>query len=84
MQHPSHLPQRSNPNSSDRSPEVADREPTPECPGLNASLNPRTEELEDLPSFKVFLKKNLPYQAPPQDLLANIYRRIGQIKAEQA
>lgn len=82
MQHPSQLPQRSN---QDRTlPEVADREPTPECEGLNLSVNARTEELEDLPSFKVFLKKNLPYQQPPADLLANIYARVDKIKAEQA
>ena len=68
-------------------PEVADREPelTSDCPdSLNISLKPTTGELEDLPAFKVFLKKNLPYEAPPENLLANIYDRIDRIKAENA
>ena len=71
-------------------PEVADREPSGPEPGctdggeINLSINPATEELEDLPSFKVFLKKNLRPQATPAGLLAAIYDRVDQIKAEQA
>ncbi|OAV44512.1 hypothetical protein [Lewinella sp. 4G2] len=67
-------------------PEVADREPEPteDCPDtLNLSINPATQELEDLRSFKVFIKKNLPLPAPPAGLLAGIFDRIDQIKAEE-
>lgn len=66
-------------------PEVADREPAEgdvRCSeDLNLSIDARTEELQDLPSFKVFLKKNLPYQEAPLDLLSKIYDRVDQIKA---
>ena len=69
-------------------PEVADREPRetdPDCTDgdLHLSLDPRTGDLEDLSTFKVFLKKNLRPQAAPADLLANIYDRVDRIKAER-
>ncbi|NJC26266.1 hypothetical protein [Neolewinella antarctica] len=85
MQHPNSFHQKKTPATPSQ-PEVADREPEEElrCQSsdLNLSIDARTEELEDLPSFKVFLKKNLPYQATPKDLLASIYDRVDRIKAE--
>ena len=81
MQHPSHLPKHQRPQ-----PEVADREPDTSCSesDLDLSITPRTGEVADLSNFKVFLKKNLPYQPTPNDLLANIHRRIEQIKTEES
>ncbi len=66
-------------------PEVADREPeNMDChQELNLSLDPATGELEDLATFKVFLKKNLPYEQAPTDLLAKIYDRVDAIKADR-
>ncbi|MEM9259187.1 MAG: hypothetical protein AAGA62_06035 [Bacteroidota bacterium] len=69
-------------NADQRLPEVVDRElsgPVGEC--LDLSIHPRTEELVDLDSYRVFLKRNLKWQAPPADLLANIHARIDRIKA---
>jgi len=65
-----------------RLPEVVDREPAlpvGEC--LDLSIDPRTDEVVNLQDFRVFLKRNLPYQAPPANLLANIHARIDRIKA---
>lgn len=65
-----------------RTPEVADREP--ECPvgeSLDLSIDPRTGDLQNLDTYKVFMKRNLKWQAPPADLLANIHARIDRIKA---
>ncbi|MEL7159658.1 MAG: hypothetical protein AAFN92_02780 [Bacteroidota bacterium] len=73
-------PQRN--RSGHQLPEVADREPVApvgEC--LDLSIDPRTEDLVNLQDFRVFLKRNLPYQAPPADLLANLHARIDRIKA---
>ena len=78
-------PNRKSPSNNRPLPEVAERQTEKACPDqeLNLSIDSRTGELEDLSTFKVFLKKNLPYQAPPADLLANIYDRIDAIKADQ-
>lgn len=65
-------------------PEVADREPAVpvgEC--LDLSIDPKTEELVDLKSYKVFMKRNLNWQAPPVDLLANIRARLAEIDAQK-
>lgn len=63
-------------------PEVADREPvTPVGDCLDLSIDQKTEELIDLSAYKVFLKRNLKWQAPPVDLLANINARLDKVKA---
>ena len=79
-----HPNRNSRQTSSRPTPEVADREPQTDCPDteLNLSIDPASGEMQDLASFKVFLKRNLPNQAPPADLLASIYDRVDQIKAE--
>jgi len=48
---------------------------------LNIKVDHKTGEIEPLDQYKVFLKRNLKWQAPPADLLANIYERIDRIKA---
>ncbi len=63
-------------------PEVVDREasvPAGEC--LDLSIDPTTEDLADLTAYKVFMKRNLNWQAPPVDLLANINARLEKVKA---
>lgn len=63
-------------------PEVADREPVgPVGDCLDLSVDPNTEELLDLSAYRVFLKRNLKWQAPPVDLLANINARLDKVKA---
>lgn len=63
-------------------PEVADREPVvPVGDCLDLSIDPKTEELVDLSAYRVFLKRNLKWQAPPVDLLANINARLDKVKA---
>jgi hypothetical protein len=63
-------------------PEVADREPAvPAGEGLDLSIEPQTEDLVDLKAYKVFMKRNLKWQAPPADLLANINARLDKVKA---
>lgn len=63
-------------------PEVADREPVaPLGDCLDLSIDPKTEELVDLSAYRVFLKRNLKWQAPPVDLLANINTRLDKVKA---
>lgn len=63
-------------------PEVADREPAvPAGECLDLSIDPQTEELADLTAYKVFMKRNLKWQAPPVDLLANLNARLDKVKA---
>ena len=63
-------------------PEVVDREPeVPAGECLDLSIDPKTEDLTDLTAYKVFMKRNLKWQAPPVDLLANINARLEQVKA---
>ncbi|MFT5998270.1 MAG: hypothetical protein ACI81P_000723 [Neolewinella sp.] len=63
-------------------PEVADREPgVPARECLDLSIDPQTEDLVDLKSYKVFMKRNLKWQAPPADLLASINARLDKVKA---
>lgn len=65
-----------------RLPEVVERENTDSVgEGLNITVDHQTGEIEPLDQYKVFLKRNLKWQAPPADLLANIYARIDRIKA---
>ncbi len=65
-------------------PEVADREPgVPAGECLDLSIDPQTEDLVDLKSYKVFMKRNLKWQAPPVDLLANIQAKLAEIDAEK-
>ncbi len=69
-------------NQSHRQPEVAERETTgPVGESLNITIDPKTGSIEPLDTYKVFLKRNLKWQAPPADLLANIHARIDRIKA---
>jgi len=56
--------------------------PAGEC--LDLSIDPKTEELIDLKSYKVFMKRNLKWQAPPVDLLANIQAKLAKIDAKKA
>lgn len=65
-------------------PEVAERESSGPVSNnsLHLSIDPRTGDLEPLDTYKVFLKRNLKWQAPPADLLSNIHARIDRIKAE--
>ena len=74
-----------NGNSSRKLPEVAERESVTPDPGkaLNLTIDPRTGDIEPLDTYKVFLKRNLKWQAPPADLLDNIHARIARIKAEK-
>lgn len=71
-----------NPKQTSQLPEVADRE-TPaagkEC--LDLSISPATQDLVNLKDYRVFLKRNLKWQAPPVDLLANINARLDKVKA---
>jgi hypothetical protein len=63
-------------------PEVADREPAvPAGECLDLSIDPQTEDLVDLKAYKVFMKRNLKWQSPPVDLLANINARLDKVKA---
>jgi len=64
-------------------PEVAERENRGPVSGsaLNLTIDPKTGDLEPLDTYKVFLKRNLKWQAPPADLLKNIHARIERIKA---
>jgi len=55
--------------------------PAGEC--LDLSIDPQTEDLADLKSYKVFMKRNLKWQAPPVDLLANIQAKLAEIDAEK-
>lgn len=65
-------------------PEVADREPTvPVGDCLDLSIDAQTEDLVDLKSYKVFMKRNLKWQAPPVDLLANIQAKLAEIDAQK-
>ncbi|MEM6770262.1 MAG: hypothetical protein AAF597_06760 [Bacteroidota bacterium] len=69
-------------NNSHRLPEVAERENiVPVGRSLNITIDPQTGDIEPLDQYKVFLKRNLKWQAPPADLLANIHARIDRIKA---
>lgn len=65
-------------------PEVAERETISNGPrDLQLSID-HQGNIESLDRYQVFLKKNLKWQAPPADLLANIHARIDRIKAEEA
>lgn len=65
-----------------RLPEVAERENIgPVGESLEITIDHKTGEIEPLDQYQVFLKRNLKWQAPPADLLANIYARIDRIKA---
>ena len=75
--------QHPNKKSSRKLPEVAERDTTvPVGRSLHLTIDPRTEEINPLDQYKVFLKRNLKWQAPPADLLSNIHARIDEIKAE--
>ncbi len=66
-----------------RQPQVADPESVVPVEGkcLDLSIDPRTEELIDLGTYQVFMKRNLSWQTPPENLLASIHERIDRIKA---
>lgn len=62
--------------------EVAEQDKSgPVGESLDITIDHRTGEIEPLDQYQVFLKRNLKWQAPPADLLANIYARIDRIKA---
>lgn len=69
-----------NRKSSRELPECENRE-TVSGSVLNLTIDAKTGELEPLDTYKVFLKRNLKWQAPPADLLMNIHARIERIKA---
>jgi|GEM_PF-1936903 len=72
------------PKRNHKLPEVADREPgVPAGECLDLSIDPATEDITDLKSYKVFMKRNLKWQAPPVDLLANIQAGIAEIDAQK-
>lgn len=68
---------------SHRLPEVVEHATNPIGESLNITIDPKTGDIEPLDTYKVFLKRNLKWQAPPADLLANIHARIDRIKAAE-
>ncbi|MFT4686877.1 MAG: hypothetical protein ACJATN_002273 [Neolewinella sp.] len=72
-------------NRNHQLPEVADREaavPTEEC--LDLSIDPQSEEVKNLDTYQVFLKRNLKSLTAPVDLLASIQARLAEVDAQKA
>jgi hypothetical protein len=70
------FPNHHRPKRAPRLPEVAEPIAPPEC------SNPDDCALTDTEAFRVMLKRNLPFEPVPADLLARIHDRLAAIRVE--